>query len=349
MKKSVLILCAALFGLLSCIENYDPRLELATLPPQLNSSFYNLETVRADYLDPDEAAALGAMVLLKHGLTDLDDYPYARPAPGADLFPGAAEAEEGFVVTSCLMQDHSVLADGRHILSMTLEMADLFERRSLSANSLVYRVVDPDPADMGNIKARLRHLGYGDGLGNDETWDREAASALKAFQKDNGLSPSGTPDPDTLALLFPMGTCIEVLEYMTFPLYPPRPEVKIFIVPLETVQGNINLFNRGFDSYAAVVEHAIASSELGQALEESDRFCAFVFFMDRTSPESPAQVTFTRNPPEDFMISRNAGEKTYADPGKWLVIAEPFILGSSTSLYLNVFYDMVVTGSARLN
>ncbi|GAA2433997.1 peptidoglycan-binding protein [Streptomyces mauvecolor] len=65
----------------------------------------------------------------------------------------------------------------------------------------MYRVLKSgdNGADVRQLKANLRALGYGGGLADDETYTPGTADAVKRWQKEHGFPPSGRVGPEQIA------------------------------------------------------------------------------------------------------------------------------------------------------
>lgn len=113
---------------------------------------------------------------------------------------GKPVADEPYVLTVD-GQNYSGTTDGEgridQVIPPDAQTADLTVGEGSGARTHKLKLGNVDPvSETSGVKARLRNLGYYRGP-LDETTDENTTEAIKAFQQDAGLDPSGEVDQKT--------------------------------------------------------------------------------------------------------------------------------------------------------
>ena len=276
MKTCMRILVALLVASSwACVpERHQP------LPSQLDLSHLAAESLDLQSIsDADFALLHTAAYLRRNGTSRAEALPYARIAEGAWINMEDDGLGPSFFLAEAYLHERVDLPDGCVAAAVTTVFTDPWGKRECSANQVVYRDILPEPTDFPAITRRLVAVGRAEEL-SGRRWTRAAARALRGFQQDHGLEATGRPDTATLKALFPPGTCMEVLEFTALTVYPPRPNIEAYILPLEEVEQNPLAFSQGFGSRDAILEHALTRGQADAAMVRGAEMVLFVMFMD---------------------------------------------------------------------
>lgn len=328
MKRTISHTILLLFVFCACQSTSPVK---GRVPGDEAAAFQRVDPAR---LRPESKLAIALFDLAKTG--HLESVPFVKVSPEGVNLKNKTDYSQ-FEQRNVVVLDFTIAPDGACSQSMVVESLDRFGRADLSDDRIVYNVTYPDEREALEYEELI--IKYSEAIkGMDEELQSELEKAVVAYQKASGLKADGIIGKATAASLSRRTPIAHVRELSSEVFYPPEPRHRFYILPFETVAKDLNSFNRGFESLAAVEKNAIPLDTFKEVAKPQKKFVLFIFFFDRVDPTNTIQIGFSDTAKRR---SEPLGQKRYAVPGEWPVLVEPFSIDRElplgSALYVNLF------------
>lgn len=318
---------------------------MGTMKKRLAGLTGTYQTVDLDSLPPVSRLAIAAFEMEKQGI--LDTCPFVRVDQGGKRLFNETDYSK-FTTRHIAIVDFEQKGDGIYSQTMICESVDPFGRIDVSENRLVYTPREPSEKESAEMKQCIL-----DSLKNLRSKSTQAREELKkavvAYQRAAGLTADGIPGKNTAESLARDIPILLVSEISSTVLYPQEPAAELYVLPYETVNSNISLFNKGFTSIDVIRKYALTPERLKKQLKTSRRFVLFVYFLDRVNPELPVRISLS--PKERTWSTTHLTPQRYAALDVWPVMIETIDIDESIgtqSMYANLYMKLTCIGSFRI-
>lgn len=303
------------------------------------------ESVDPDTLPPVSKLAISAFEMQKQGL--LDSFPFASvDQTGVKLFNKTDYST--FTTRNIAIVDFQQNETGSFAQTMICESVDRHGRTDVSENRIVFSVRDPSEEELANMREAI--LASFRGLkGQSKEVRAEIKNVVAEYQRAKGLTADGIPGKNTVDALARDIPILHVSEISSTILYPQKPTAELYVLPFETVDRNVSLFNEAFSSLDTIRERALTPEALKELVTSSQKVVLFVYFLDRVNPELPVRLSLS--PSEWQWSETHITPLRYAVRDTWPVMIETVTIDESLadkSIYANLFLKFKCIGSFKI-
>lgn len=289
--------------------------------------------------------AIAAFEMEKQGL--LDSFPFVKIEPNSRKINNKTDYAK-FVGRNLAIMDFQQNEDGSYVQTMISESVDPYNRIDVSENRLAYSVRTPNEEEVAEMINSI--LDSFRGLKpKSKKVRQEVRQVFAEYQRASGLAVHGYLGRETAESLARGMPILDISEISSTVLYPQKPTAELYVIPYETVDRNVSLFNKGFESLDAVRKHAITCDQFGALAKPQQRFVLFLYFFDRVNPEIPIRISIA--PYERRWSNKFITPIRYARRGVWPVMIETMCIDESFSserIYANIYMKYKCIGSFRI-
>jgi hypothetical protein len=341
-KKMTCIMVSISLGmLLGCQAMPDIRNSLTSLGEKQRT----YEKIDPAALPPISQLAILAVELEKNGL--IDHVPFISiHQNGKNLLNDTDYSQ--FNTRNIAIIEFRQSEDGMFLQRMLVESADALDRIDVSEISIMFSVRDPDENEIQQTAEFLTG-----GMKRLDTINKQAradlAKAVVEYQRAKGLTADGIAGKKTMETMARDLPILDIKEMTSTILYPQRPAAELYVVPFETVEKNVEQFNKGFESIQAVKKNSMTLEKIKTAGQAKSRFVLFVYFFDRANPDVPIRLSLSPN--ERKWSSKHLTPIRYANRGIWPVMIETLCIDKefgSAKLFANLFLKYNCVSSFRI-
>jgi len=349
MKKEVVstilvMICGIIIG--ACQNLPDITDNIMGVKDKLLGPNRTYRSVDPESLPPVSILAIAAFEMEKQGR--LNSFPFARITQNNKDLHNKTDYTK-FTERNVAVVDFQHNQNGSYTQIMISESVDSVGRIDVSENSLTFSVRNPNEAEFAKMTQVIQ-----DSLNGLKSTNKKARKELKRiiaeYQRTSGLTADGIPGRKTAESLARKIPILEISEISSTVLYPQKPMAALYVIPYETVDKNVSLFNKGFDSLGAVREHAIAPDKFRVLAKPQQRFVLFAYFFDRVNPELPVRIALAPN--EMRWSNEYITPIRYAGRDVWPVMIETMCIDQSFGsgrVFANIFMKYNCIGSFRIN
>ncbi|MBN2515439.1 MAG: peptidoglycan-binding protein [Deltaproteobacteria bacterium] len=349
MKKNLIfitfiLICGFIIG--ACQSMPDITGNIMGMKDKLLGPKRTYQSVDPESLPPVSKLAIAAFEMEKQGL--LDSFPFAKIDAKNRKIHNKTDYTK-FTERNIAIVDFQQNQDGSYVQTMMSECIDSFGRIDISENRIVFSVRNPTEDEVAEMTTTI--LDTLNGLKPKNKKAREEIKHVIAeYQRAGGLTADGVPGRKTAESLAREIPILDVSEISSAVLYPQKPMAELYVIPYETVDKNVSMFNKGFDSLDAVRKNALTPDKFGVLAKPQQRFVLFVYFFDRVNPELPVRIALAPNEQRwsnDFITPiRYAGRDVWPVMIETMCIDESF---GSERIFANIFMKYKCIGSFRIN
>ncbi len=340
----LVLICGFIIG--ACQSLPDITGNIMGMKDKLLGPKRTYQSVDPESLPPVSKLAIAAFEMEKQGL--LDSFPFAKIDPKNRKINNKTDYTK-FTGRNIAIVDFQQNQDGSYIQTMISESVDSSGRIDVSENRLVFSVRSPTEDEVAEMTNTI--LDSLTGLKPKNKKAREEIQQIIAeYQRASGLTADGVPGRKTAESLAREIPILDISEISSTVLYPQKPMAELYVIPYETVDKNVSMFNKGFDSLDAVRKHALTPDKFGALAKPQQRFVLFVYFFDRVNPELPIRIALAPN--EQRWSNKFITPIKYASRDIWPVMIETMCIDESFGserVYANLFMKFNCIGSYRIN
>jgi len=304
------------------------------------------QSINPESLPPVSKLAVAAFEMEKQGL--LDAFPFARIDSKNKKINNKTDYTQ-FTGRNLAIVEFQQNQDGSFAQTMICESVDSFGRIDVSENRLVFSVRTPTEDEVAEMTDTILETLKGLKPKNEKAGE-EIRKVIAEYQQASGLTADGVPGSKTAESLAREMPILDISEISSTVLYPQKPMTELHVIPYETVDKTVSMFNKGFDSLDAVRHHALPPEKFGALAKPQQRFVIFVYFFDRVNPELPVRITLAPN--EQRWSSEFITPIRYAGRDVWPVMIETMCIDESFGserVFANVFMKYNCIGSFRIH
>lgn len=339
-----MVICGFIIG--ACQSMPDITGNIMGMKDKLLSPKRTYQSVDPESLPPVSKLAIAAFEMEKQGL--LDSFPFARIDSKNKKINNKTDYTK-FTGRNIAIVDFQQNQDGSYVQTMISESVDSFGRIDVSENRLVFSVRIPTEGEVAELTNTILDSLNGIKPKNEKARE-EMRKVIAEYQRANGLAADGVPGRKTAESLAREIPILDISEMSSTVLYSQKPMVELYVIPHETVDKNVSMFNKGFDSLDAVRKHALTPDKFKVLAEPQQRFVLFAYFFDRVNPELPVRIAIAPN--EQRWSNKFITPIRYASRNVWPVMIETMSIDESFGserVFANVFMKFNCIGSFRIN
>jgi hypothetical protein len=303
------------------------------------------QSVDPESLPPISKLAIAAFEMEKQGL--LESFPFAKIDPNSRKTNNKTDYAK-FVGRNLAIMDFQQNEDGSCVQTMISESVDRYNRIDVSENRLVFSVRAPNEEEVAEMTNSILDS-FRDLNTKSKKVREEVKQVFAEYQRASGLAIDGILGRETAESLAREMPILDISEISSTVLYPQKPTAELYVIPYETVDKNVSLFNKGFESLDAVKKHAITGDEFAALATPQQRFVLFLYFFDRVNPELPVRISIA--PAERRWSNTFITPIRYVRRGVWPVMIETLCIDErfgSERIYANIYMKYKCIGSFRI-
>lgn len=303
------------------------------------------QSVDPESLPPVSKLAIAAFEMEKQGI--LDSFPFAKIDPSSRKINNKTYYTK-FTGRNIAIVDFQQNKDGSYAQTMISESVDPFDRIDVSENRLVFSIRTPSEKEVAEMKNTILDSLKGLKPKNKKAQE-EIKQVIAEYQSARGLTADGVPGRKTAESLARDMPILDISEISSTVLYPQSPMAELYVIPYETVDKDVSVFNKGFDSLDAVRKHALTPDQFGALAKPQQRFVLFLYFFDRVNPKLPVRISLAPN--ERRWSNEFITPIRYASRDVWPVMIETLCIDESFGserIYANIYMKYKCIKSFRI-